>query len=119
MRNLFASFEPLRNMVANAKFTRRCRQFCSFLVVLFLGTLTLSVGARRSFVQRLNPASHTSKSSRMAEVSRQTLPRIQPAETSISGEHPQTARPLVPRLTPFCNAPGFLRVLTLRSPPSA
>ena len=60
---------------------RPTRRVLSILGIFFLSVLALTTGTRRPYLNRVNPASYTSKASLMTVVHPEVAPRVQVAES--------------------------------------
>jgi hypothetical protein len=94
------------------------RRLFSFVGILLLSALALSIGARRPYLCRVSPAAHTAQASKMTEAGHEAIPRVQPGESPAFPDEPPRVKPPFPiRETVFRRPPGIFRAHTLRSPP--
>lgn len=94
------------------------RKAFSFLGILLLSALALSMGARRPYIQRASPPAHTFEASTMTAARHEVAPRAQPARASTYPDEAPRSNPSFPvREVVLRNPPGIFCVHALRSPP--
>jgi hypothetical protein len=94
------------------------RKAFSFLGILLLSALALSMGARRPYLQRASPPAHTLEASTMTAARLEVVPLAQPARASKYPDEPPRSNPSFPvQEVILRNPPGIFCVHALRSPP--
>lgn len=94
------------------------RKAFSFLGILLLSALTLSMGARRPYIQRASPPAHTLEASTMTAARIEVAPLAHPAGVSTYPDEPPRTNPSFRvQEVVLRNPPGIFCVHALRSPP--